>query len=147
MRGTNAGIQPGIWAIVADVGLTLPGVETASKYDGSPVLKVGGCFMAGLAAHPSAEPDSMVVRVDVNERRHLLEAPDTYYLTDHYQPHPVVLVRLLRIDRDALRDLLTAARRLTLAKTRRTEGAGGSREGDGGQRRRPTGPGRPGGRR
>ena len=33
--------------IVKAVGLTLPGVEATTKYDGSPVLKLNGCFMAG----------------------------------------------------------------------------------------------------
>ena len=104
---------------VRAVGLTLPGVETGTKYDGSPVLKVGGAFMAGLATHPSAEPATIVVRVDLEERAALLaEAPDTYYLTDYYERHPVVLARLSRIDRDALRDLLSVSRRLTLEKSR-----------------------------
>lgn len=104
---------------VRTVGLALRDVEAATKYDGSPVLKAGGCFMAGLAAHPSAEPGTLVVRISVDERAWLLEdAPETYYLTDYYRPHPVVLVRLLRIDRDALRDLLTMSWRLTLAKSR-----------------------------
>ena len=75
--------------------------------------------MAGLAMHPSAEPDTLVVRADVEDRVALLEdAPETYYLTDYYRPHPVVLVRMSRIDRDALRDLLSMSRRLTLAKRR-----------------------------
>ena len=101
--------------IVRKVGLTLPGVEAETRYDGYPVLTVGGAFMAGLAADPSAEPDTLVVRADVDERELLLEdAPDTYYLTDYYRRHPVVLVRLSRIDRDALRDLLSTSRRLTL---------------------------------
>jgi hypothetical protein len=39
------------------VGLALPGVELATKHDGSPVLKADGMFMAGLAMHPSAEPE------------------------------------------------------------------------------------------
>ena len=104
---------------VRAVGLTLPGVEAGTKYDGSPVLKVGGAFMAGLASHPSAEPATLVVRVDLEERATLLaEAPDTYYLSDHYERHPVVLVRLSRIDSDALRDLLSVSRRLTLEKSR-----------------------------
>src|SRR5262245_6699039 len=90
------------------VGLTLPEVEATTRYDGSPTLKAGGAFMAGLATHPSAERGTLVVRVDFEERLGLLEdAPDTYYLTDYYRPHPVVLVRLARIDRDALRDLLS----------------------------------------
>ena len=103
--------------IVREVGLALPNVRAATKYDGSPVLKVGGAFMAGVATHCSAEPATIVVRVPLEEREWLLqEAPDTYYLTDYYRPHPVVLVRLLRIDRDALRDLLSVSRRLTLRK-------------------------------
>jgi hypothetical protein len=104
---------------VRKVGLALPGVEATTRYDGAPVLKVGGAFMAGIASHPSAEPDSLVVRVGLEERTWLLEdAPDTYYINDYYRPHPVVLVRLSRIDRDALRDLLSASRRLTLPKAR-----------------------------
>ena len=47
------------------VATTLPGVEAGVKYDGSPVLKVGGAFMAGLATHPSAEPSTLVVRADL----------------------------------------------------------------------------------
>jgi hypothetical protein len=109
----------GTFDTVRTVGLALPDVETATKYDGSPVLKVGGAFMAGLATHRSAEPGTLVVRVGPEERQCLLEdAPETYYLTDYYRSHPVVLVRLSRIDRDALRDLLTVSRRLTLPKAR-----------------------------
>ena len=99
------------------MGLTLAGVAVATRYDGSPVLKVRGSFMAGLATHPSAEPGTLVARADLEEREWLMEdAPDTYYVTDYYRRHPVVLVRLARIDRDALRDLLSVSRRLTLAK-------------------------------
>ena len=105
---------------VREVGLALPNVQAATKYDGSPVLKVGGAFMAGVATHRSAEPATIVVRIEVEERDWLLqEAPDTYYLTDYYRPHPVVLVRLARIDRDALHDLLSVSWRLTLKKARK----------------------------
>lgn len=106
--------------IVKAIGLSLPGVEAGTKYDGSPVLKAGGCFMAGLATHPSAEPGSLVVRVELEEREWLLDdAPETYYVTDYYRPYPIVLVRLAQVNRDALRDLLTVSRRLALAKSRR----------------------------
>ena len=107
------------FARVKDVGLALPDVEAATRYDGSPVLKVAGAFMAGLATHPSAEPDTLVVRIDIGERDCLLEdAPETYYVTDYYRGHPVVLVRLSHVDRDALRDLLSVSRRLTLPQAR-----------------------------
>jgi hypothetical protein len=95
-----------------------------TKYDGSPVLKAGGSFMAGLATHRSAEPATLVVRVDLEERVWLIEdAPETYYVTDYYRRYPIVLVRLSRIDHDALRDLLTVSWRLTMAKTRRPVGS------------------------
>jgi len=108
------------WQLVRTVGLALPDVEATTRYDGSPVLKRGGSFMAGLAWHPSAEPDTLVVRAGEEERAWLIEdAPDTYYLTDYYQRHPVVLARLSRLDRDALRDLLSVSWRLTSAKAKR----------------------------
>jgi hypothetical protein len=105
--------------VVTRVGLGLPDVEATTKYDGSPVLKLGGCFLAGLATHPSAEPDTLVVRAGYEEREWLVEdAPETYYLTDYYRRYPVVLVRLSRIERDALRDVLSVSWRLTSAKAR-----------------------------
>ena len=82
------------------------------------MLKVGGSFMAGLATHPSAEPETLVVRADLEEREWLIEdAPETYYLTDYYRRYPLVLVRLRQIDTDALRDLLSVSWRMAAAKT------------------------------
>lgn len=105
---------------VTAVALTFPDVEAATKYDGSLVLKARGSFMAGMATHPSAERDTLVVRVALDERAWLLEdAPDTYYVTDYYCKYPVVLVRLSRVSRDALRDLLSVSWRLAVAKTGR----------------------------
>ena len=110
---------PALFDKVTSLGLALPDVECETKYDGSPVLKVGGAFMAGLATHRSAEPDTLVVRYAVDERAWLLEeAPEIYYLTDYYQKHPVVLVRLRCIDDEALGDVLTVSWRLTLPKAR-----------------------------
>jgi hypothetical protein len=107
------------FSIVRTVGLALPDVEAATRYDGSPVLKVGGVFMAGLATHCTAEPGTLVVRVGCDEREWLLaDAPETYYVTDYYRPYPIVLVRLAHIDREALHDLLSVSRRLAAAKAR-----------------------------
>jgi hypothetical protein len=106
--------------MVKAVGGALPGVEAATKYNGAPVLRVGGSFMAGLATHPSAEPDTLVVRYGLEERERLIEdAPETYYLTDYYRRYPLVLARLSRIEPDALRDVLSVSWRLTLAKGRK----------------------------
>ena len=105
---------------VKAVALALPDVEAGTKYDGSPVLKMRGCFMAGVATHSSAEPGTLVVRATDDEREWLLQdAPETYYLTDYYRKHPVVLVRLSRIDHNALRDLMSVSWRLTAPKAGR----------------------------
>ena len=102
---------------VESVGRSLPDVESSIRYDGSPVLKVHGCFLAGLATHPSAEPDSLVVRVGFEEREWLLsDAPETYYVTEYYRPYPIVLVRLSQVDQDALWDLLSVSWRLAMEK-------------------------------
>ena len=123
-RGTKQTAY-GVFDLVRNVGLELPEVEAVTKYDGSPMLKVAGSFMAGLATHPSAEPDTLVVRAGLEEREWLMaDAPDTYYLTDHYRSYPLILVRLSQVDRDALRDLLSVSRRLTLEKTGASRTAG-----------------------
>jgi hypothetical protein len=113
--------QTDSFAPVRTVGLTFPDVEAATRWDGSPVLKARGCFMAGLATHESAEPDTLVVRFGLEDRAYLLEdAPDTYYLTDYYRSYPIILVRLAKVNGDALRDLLSVSWRMTVAKARKT---------------------------
>src|SRR5262249_10662308 len=113
-------IEVDVFAIVRKVGLALPDVEAATRYDGSPTLKVGGSFMAGLATHPSAEPGTLVVKYELEARERLLEdAPETYYLTDYYQRYPLVLARLARIEPDALRDLLSGSPRVILTDSRK----------------------------
>jgi hypothetical protein len=115
--------QGAAFAIVRTVGLSLPGVVAATRYDGSPRLTLGGCFMAGLASHASAEQGTLVVRYGLEERESLIEdAPDTYYVTDYYRPYPLVLARLSRVDRHALHDLLSVSWRLTSAKRRKRAG-------------------------
>ena len=77
---------------------------------GQPALKTCGRMIACIASNKAAEPGSLAVRVDFETRDELIEsAPDVYYLKDHYKTFPVVLVRLSRIDEDALRDLLRMA--------------------------------------
>jgi hypothetical protein len=63
--------------------------------------------------------DTLAVRVPLEQRKHLLaEAPDTYYLTEHYADYPIVLVRLSRVRLDALGDLLHMAHALVAAEKR-----------------------------
>src|SRR5262245_31378051 len=101
---------------VRKIGLQLPDVEESTTY-GSPALKVRGKLMTCIPTHKSAEPDSLAICVDFDQRAELLEAePDVYYLKDHYVNYPVVLVRLSRIHPDALKDLLGTAWKFASAK-------------------------------
>jgi hypothetical protein len=119
-RALTTKTPPAAFDVVRTIGLTLPGVEAVTKYDGSPVLTLRGCFMAGLATHESAETDTLVVRADCDDRELLIEdAPETYYITDYYRLYPLVLVRLSRVGPDALHDLLSVSWRLTSAKVGR----------------------------
>jgi hypothetical protein len=107
---------------VREIGLTLPDVEEGTAY-GSPALKVRGKMFTCLAVHRSAEPGSLAIRIDFSDRDELIAAnPDTYYLTDHYVNYPVVLVRLSRVHRDALRDLLLMGWRFESARGTRRVG-------------------------
>jgi hypothetical protein len=59
-----------------------------TNWAGSPVLRLRGCFMAGLASRRSVEPGTLVVRCALDNRERFIEdAPDTHYLTDEYQPY------------------------------------------------------------
>jgi hypothetical protein len=96
---------------VESIGRTLPDVEVTTTW-GKPTLKVGGKMFVCIASHKSAEPNTLVVRMDFADRDALIEDdPDTYYLKDHYLNYPCVLVRLSRVRADALRDLVTGAYR------------------------------------
>ena len=100
---------------VRQIGLELTGVEASTAY-GFPALKVRGKLLACVPANRSAEPDSFVVRVGFDDRAVLLaEAPDVYYLTDHYVGYNGVLVRLARVNQEVLRDLLGMAYKFVTA--------------------------------
>ena len=100
---------------VRNIGLALPGVEESTAY-GFPALKVQGKLLACVPANRSAEPASLVVRVDFDDRADLLAAaPDVYYVTDHYVDYNAVLVRLSRVNSDVLRDLLGMAYKFVTA--------------------------------
>jgi hypothetical protein len=94
---------------VRKIGLALPDVKESTSY-GASSLKVRGKLFTCPAINKSAEPGSLMVRIDREQRDALLaEAPDVYYVTDHYVNYSCVLVRLSRIRRDALQDLLHAS--------------------------------------
>jgi hypothetical protein len=113
---------------VEAIGAALPDVELTTTW-GKPTLKVRGKMFVCIASHSSAEPESLVVMMDFPDRDALIEEqPDVYYLKDHYVNYPCVLVRLSRVGKDALQDLVVGAHRFISAKTPR-KSAGSSRRG------------------
>jgi hypothetical protein len=97
---------------VSKIGVTFPGVEGTEK-----ALKVNGKLMACVPTNKSAEPDSLALRMDPEDRAELIAAaPDIYYAPDHYLDYPMVLVRLSRVDPGQLRDLLGMAHRFALRR-------------------------------
>lgn len=104
---------------VREIGRALPEVEDGTAY-GSMALKVRGKLLACVPTNKSAEPGSLMVRIDFEQRAGLLaEAPESYYVTDHYRDYPSVLVRLSKITPDQLRDLLGAAWRYVTAESQK----------------------------
>jgi hypothetical protein len=104
---------------VRDIALTLPDVEAGTSW-GAMAVKVGGQMFACTATNKQAEPNTLVIRMDFDQRDELIAAdPEIYYLKEHYVNYACVLVRLSRVHPDALRDLLLMGWRHVSARTRR----------------------------
>jgi hypothetical protein len=117
--------RSGFDAVIA-IGRTLPDVEVTTTW-GAPTLKVRGKMFACVAINKSAEPNSLVVRMDMAQRDLLIEEdPATYYLTDHYVDYPCVLVRLSRVSPESLRDLIRGAHRFIGAAAKSARRSSGS---------------------
>jgi hypothetical protein len=113
MRGNKSDFET-----VRKIGLTFPGVEESTAY-GSPALKLKGRLLACMASHRSAEPGSLVVCVSFDDRAALIaEAPEIYYVKEHYLNYESVLVRLSRVSPDVLRDLLGLAYKFVSGKAK-----------------------------
>lgn len=83
----------------------LPGVEEGPCY-GTPGWRVAKKFLARLRE----DGDSLAVRIGFEERDILFASdPETFFTTDHYAGYPAVLVRLSRVGKDALRQVLEQA--------------------------------------
>lgn len=117
------------FAPVEAIGRTLPDVEVTTTW-GQPALKVHGRMFVCIASHRSAEPDTLVVMMDIADRDALVDDdPDTYYLKEHYVGYPCVLVRLSRVHPDALRDLVIGAHRYVSEKRSKKTAARAGRSG------------------
>lgn len=114
---------PVTFETVRQIALSLEGVEEGTSYR-TPAFRVRGELFARLRE----DPDSLVVRMDPEQREEMMAAdPETYYITDHYLNYPWMLVRLSRVHPDALEDLVRMAWRLAASKRRNPTGRQGVR--------------------
>src|SRR6266567_602741 len=103
---------------IRKIGLALPDVQESTIH-GAPSLKLRGKLLTCPALHSSAEPNTRAFRIDFDQRARLIAAaPRVYYVTNHYLKYPTVLVRLSRMDRNSLRDLLGMAWRFVSSQTK-----------------------------
>jgi hypothetical protein len=94
------------FATVLELALEMQDTETGTAY-GAAAVKVNGNVLASVPVNKSAEANCAVFRIDFDLRGSLIKAkPDIYYVTEHYAGYPTVLVRLSKISRDELRELL-----------------------------------------
>jgi hypothetical protein len=112
---------------VRELGSVLLDVVDSTAY-GAPALKLRGKLLACVPTNKSADANSIVVRIDPEQRAELLrQDPNVYYITDHYAPHPTVLVRLSKIGRADLKALLHDAHRFVLSEQKRNIKLNGSK--------------------
>ncbi|MGC2636030.1 MAG: hypothetical protein WA294_02555 [Acidobacteriaceae bacterium] len=101
---------------VWQTGLTFPNVEKSTSF-AEPALKVRGNLMACVPTNKAAEPNSILIRIDRNDRPALLaEDPNLYYAPDHYLGYDGVLVRLQHLTPEILHDLLAMAHKFVARK-------------------------------
>jgi hypothetical protein len=105
--------KPLTFDTVRQIARTLPGAEEGTSY-GTPAFKVKG----KLFARQHQDGESLVVGVDFEEREEMMSAaPEKFYITDHYLNYPWMLVRMSKVNKDELRDLLIGSWRRVAALT------------------------------
>ncbi len=95
---------------VRRIALSMPEVTETTAY-GMPAFKAGKTRFAGQPVQRAdIEPHTLGVMVTFEDRDRLLaEQPDVYYLTPHFANYPAVLVRLTKMTKTELRELLGTA--------------------------------------
>ena len=95
--------------LVFEVGLKLPDVKESTYY-GARALKLNDQMVACIPVNKSAEANSIVVAMSLEQRAALLKkSPLLYYITEHYARYPTILIRLSKISRTELERTLRIA--------------------------------------
>jgi hypothetical protein len=111
------------YGTVRDLALALADVEEGSSY-GTPAMRVKGKLFVRLRE----DPDSLAIRMPFEQRTKLMRSnPKTYYITDHYRDYEWMLVRLSKVEAEAMKELLEIAHRTALGpqgRARKSRGGG-----------------------
>ncbi len=100
------------WDTVVKLGLAMRKVEESTSY-GTPSLKAKKKFLLRL----KEDGESIAIKIGFDEREMLMSAnPEAFYLTDHYRPYPAMLVRLSKLTREELSDVLKLAYEFVTSK-------------------------------
>jgi hypothetical protein len=109
------------WGDVRDIALALPETAEPAPNDGMLAWRVKDKLFAwerplrrgDLAALGDAAPDGPILAArvpDLGAKEALLaDAPEIYFTTPHFNGYPAILVRLDRISRTELQELLVEA--------------------------------------
>jgi len=97
---------------VREIAQTLPGAAESTSY-GTQAFKV----KKKLFARQHQDGESLVIGVEFDQREEMMkDAPEKFYITDHYLNYPWMLVRMSKVNRDELRDLLMGSWRRVIGK-------------------------------
>ena len=90
---------------VRRLALSMPDVEERPSY-GTPAFFTKRKLFARLLD----EDDCVVVKIEPGDRDRRMKAdPDTFFITDHYQNYPMMIIRLSSVGAADLRELLNGA--------------------------------------
>jgi hypothetical protein len=120
---SSKGDKPVTFETVREIAGELPGAVESTSY-GTPAFKVGKCLF--VRQHQDGE--SLVIKIDPAHRSMRMKAdPEIFYITDHYLNYPYMLVRLSKVAREDLRELIEDAWEQCAAQ--RTYSKGGTERG------------------
>lgn len=90
---------------VRQVALALP--ETVER----PSYGTPGFFVKKkLFARMLEDGDRVVIKMDFDQREVLIQSkPEAYFITDHYLNYPMMIVRLSKVSKSTLKELLQGA--------------------------------------
>ena len=100
---------------IRQIALSLPDAFEQESYGGRPSWRTKPRMFTWLRE----DPEALVVWVESEEDKLALidGEPEKFFTTDHYDGHPMVLVRLEAVDIDEARELITDSWRLRAPKT------------------------------